>query len=101
MELQIDDGGTLREVFFDGDGCCISQAAASMIVEKFDGRTVEDVKTVHRQRHAGAVRRPPHAQPAEVLPAALAGVAIGHLLARRRTAGRRIRPQRREGLAAA
>ena len=32
-------------MFFDGDGCCISQAAASMIVEKFDGRTIEDVKT--------------------------------------------------------
>ena len=44
IELQIDDRGTLREVFFDGDGCCISQAAASMIVEKFDGRTVEEVK---------------------------------------------------------
>ena len=44
MELQIDDGGKLREVFFDGDGCCISQAAASMIVEKFDGSTIEDVK---------------------------------------------------------
>ena len=45
MDLQIDDRGALREVFFDGDGCCISQAAASMLVEKFDGRTVEEVKT--------------------------------------------------------
>ena len=45
MELQIDDRGTLRELFFDGDGCCISQAAASMIVEKFDGRSIEEVKT--------------------------------------------------------
>ena len=67
MELQIDDRGTLREVFFDGDGCCISQAAASMIAERFDGRTIEDVKTVHRQRHAATLRRPPHAQPAEML----------------------------------
>ncbi len=44
MELQIDDGGKLREVYFDGNGCCISQAAASMLVEKFDGHTVEEVK---------------------------------------------------------
>ena len=44
LELQLDDGGTLKEVYFDGDGCCISQAAASMLVEKFDGKRVEDVK---------------------------------------------------------
>ena len=44
MELQIDDQGRMCQVYFDGDGCCISQAAASMIVEKFDGKTIEDVK---------------------------------------------------------
>ena len=45
MELQIDDAGTMKEVYFDGEGCCISQAAASMLVEKFDGKRVEEVKT--------------------------------------------------------
>jgi nitrogen fixation protein NifU and related proteins len=44
MELQIDDKGTMKEVYFNGDGCCISQAAASMLVEKFNGRHVEEVK---------------------------------------------------------
>ena len=44
LELQIDDQGTLKEVYFNGDGCCISQAAASMLVEKFDGQPIEDVK---------------------------------------------------------
>lgn len=44
MELQIDDQGTMKEVYFNGDGCCISQAAASMLVEKFDGKSVEDIK---------------------------------------------------------
>ena len=44
LELQIDDQGTLKQVYFNGDGCCISQAAASMLVERFDGRRVEDVK---------------------------------------------------------
>jgi nitrogen fixation NifU-like protein len=42
--LQIDDQGTLKEVYFNGDGCCISQAAASMLVEKFDGRSLDEVK---------------------------------------------------------
>ncbi len=44
MELHVDDHGAFREVFFDGEGCCISQAAASMLVERFDGRTVDEVK---------------------------------------------------------
>ena len=44
MELQIDDAGTMREVYFQGDGCCISQAAASMLAEKFDGHHVDEVK---------------------------------------------------------
>jgi nitrogen fixation NifU-like protein len=44
MELRIGDAGRIEEVYFDGDGCCISQAAASMLVEKFDGKTVDEVK---------------------------------------------------------
>ncbi len=44
IELQIDPQGTLKEIYFNGDGCCISQAAASMLVEKFDGGTVDQVK---------------------------------------------------------
>jgi nitrogen fixation NifU-like protein len=44
MELRIVDGGKIREIYFDGEGCCISQAAASMLVELFDGKSVEDVK---------------------------------------------------------
>jgi nitrogen fixation protein NifU and related proteins len=44
LELRIDDHGTLREVYFNGEGCCISQAAASMLVEKFDGHSIDEVK---------------------------------------------------------
>ncbi len=44
MELRINDHGQLRDVYFNGQGCCISQAAASMLVERFDGRTVEEVR---------------------------------------------------------
>lgn len=44
MTLWIDDHGTLREVYFDGEGCCISQAAASMLVQRFDGKTVDEVR---------------------------------------------------------
>jgi nitrogen fixation NifU-like protein len=34
----------MREVYFNGEGCCISQAAASMLVEKFDGKKIDDVR---------------------------------------------------------
>ncbi len=44
MELQIDDQGAMKEVYFNGDGCCISQAAASMLAEKFNGKHVDEVK---------------------------------------------------------
>ncbi len=30
--------------WFDGDGCCISQASASMLMEKIEGLTVEELK---------------------------------------------------------
>ena len=44
IELGVDKDGKIREAWFDGDGCCISQAAASMLMEKIDGHSVEDVK---------------------------------------------------------
>jgi len=44
IDLAIDADGNLREAYFDGDGCCISQASASMLIEEMDGKTVDDVK---------------------------------------------------------
>jgi nitrogen fixation NifU-like protein len=44
IDLAINPHGKIEEAYFDGDGCCISQAAASMLMERFDGRSVDDVK---------------------------------------------------------
>jgi nitrogen fixation protein NifU and related proteins len=44
VELQIDDQDRIRAAWFDGDGCCISQASASMLMEKIEGLAVEDLK---------------------------------------------------------
>ena len=44
VELRIDAEGRVRSAWFDGDGCCISQAAASMLMEQIEGKTVEEVK---------------------------------------------------------
>jgi nitrogen fixation NifU-like protein len=70
MSLHLDDAGTLREVYFDGEGCCISQAAASMLVEKFDGRSVEEVKrfTADDMLRLFGVRLTPNRQKCCLLP---------------------------------
>ena len=44
IELVIDPSGKIIEAYFDGDGCCISQASASMLVEKMEGQNVDTVK---------------------------------------------------------
>ena len=44
IDLRIDGEGKLVEAWFDGDGCCISQASASMLIEQVEGKSVEEVK---------------------------------------------------------
>ena len=44
IELAVDDGGKIRNLYFDGAGCVISQASASMLLEEMFGKTVDDVK---------------------------------------------------------
>jgi nitrogen fixation NifU-like protein len=39
IELEIDQAGTINQAWFHGEGCCISQAAASMLLEEIEGRT--------------------------------------------------------------
>ncbi len=48
MDFRIQDG-VLAEVRFSGQGCSISQAAASMLCEHVEGRTLEEIKTLGRQ----------------------------------------------------
>jgi nitrogen fixation NifU-like protein len=44
VELQLDDAGTIKDAYFTGQGCVISQASASMLLERLLGKSVEDVK---------------------------------------------------------
>jgi len=44
IELQLDDAGKIVDAYFDGKGCVISQASASMILEEMHGKTVDEVK---------------------------------------------------------
>jgi nitrogen fixation NifU-like protein len=70
MELRIGEGGKIEAAYFDGDGCCISQAAASMLVERFDGKTVDEVKqfTAPEMLEMFGVRLTPNRQKCCLLP---------------------------------
>ena len=43
VQLRMRDGH-VDEAWFDGDGCCISQASASMLMEAIEGKTIDEVK---------------------------------------------------------
>ena len=49
IELRVGDQGRIEEAWFDGDGCCISQASASMLMEVIEGRTFDEVQELSAQ----------------------------------------------------
>ena len=46
--MVLDDGGVIRDLRVDGQGCSISQAAASMMSESVKGRSVDEVRALER-----------------------------------------------------
>lgn len=44
IELRLSNDGKIEDVYFTGEGCVISQASASMLLEELSGKTVEDLK---------------------------------------------------------
>ena len=44
IELELAPDGKVRDAFFTGQGCVISQASASMLLEKMQGKSVDDIK---------------------------------------------------------
>ena len=43
VELRIKDD-RVEQAWFEGDGCCISQSSASMLMEQIEGKSVEEIK---------------------------------------------------------
>jgi len=44
VTLEIDEQGCVRQAYFDGHGCCISQASASMLLQALEGKTLDEVR---------------------------------------------------------
>lgn len=57
IELLI-EGDVVTEVRFDGRGCSISQAAASMLTEMVEGKTLDEVRTIAKEDLLEAVGMP-------------------------------------------
>ena len=48
IDLKIENN-TVKEIRFDGHGCAISQAAASMLTEMVEGKTLEEIKKIQKE----------------------------------------------------
>lgn len=57
LELRI-QAGVIREAWFSGRGCIVSQAAASMLVQKLEGHTVSDAAAFTPQQMLELFRAP-------------------------------------------
>jgi nitrogen fixation NifU-like protein len=49
VEMRVSPQGKVQEAWFDGEGCCISQASASMLMEQIEGKSVDEVKNFKAQ----------------------------------------------------
>ena len=49
IDLHVNDEDVIEEVRFDGQGCAISQASASMLTEMVQGKTLEEAKLVEKE----------------------------------------------------
>jgi nitrogen fixation NifU-like protein len=49
VQARLDDQDQLAEVYFEGKGCVISLAAASMLMEEVEGKSLDEVKQMDRQ----------------------------------------------------
>ena len=49
MQLELDGGGTVKDVRFNGQGCAISQASASMLTELVKGKKLDDVRAISKE----------------------------------------------------
>jgi nitrogen fixation NifU-like protein len=45
IEVRLDENGRVADVSWNGDGCAISQASASLLTEEIKGMTMDEVKS--------------------------------------------------------
>ncbi len=68
------EGGVIAHIGFQGDGCAISTASASLMTEALEGRTVEEAQALFDQFHDLVTRDDAYPEAALGKIAVLAGV---------------------------
>lgn len=48
LTLRLDEQNRIKEIAWDGEGCAISQATASMLADEILGKTVDEVRQLTR-----------------------------------------------------
>jgi nitrogen fixation NifU-like protein len=49
IDLHVNEDDVIDQVRFEGEGCAISQASASMLTEMLEGKTLEEAKEVGKE----------------------------------------------------
>jgi nitrogen fixation protein NifU and related proteins len=49
MQIELDGNDTVKDVRFNGQGCAISQASASMLTELVKGKKLDDVRSISKE----------------------------------------------------
>ena len=49
MQLELDGNDSVKHVRFNGQGCAISQASASMLTELVKGKKLDDVRSISKE----------------------------------------------------
>lgn len=49
--LRVDGGGIIQDISFEGSGCAISKASASMMTVSLKGKTLDEAKKLFEQFH--------------------------------------------------
>ncbi len=49
IDLLVNDDGIVEKAAFSGHGCAISQASASMLMERIQGKPLEEVKKISKE----------------------------------------------------
>lgn len=78
IDLAIDEQGRIQEAWFDGDGCCISLASASMLMQRINGSTVAEAQNLSAEEMLSllGVRLTPNRQKCCLLPWRVMKVAL-------------------------
>ena len=49
MQLELDEKNSVKDVKFNGQGCAISQASASMLTELVKGKSLDEVRKISKE----------------------------------------------------